>query len=125
MPHRAHLPHRAHARSIVILKSVVLFKRGAIADKTTFNKWLDEKLEDSPVPNLGLLVYPEGHRSIKSKPLPLKRGMVYYAHSRELPIQVCLLSSSCVHLPILFCLATSLSQGAWEWLPTYIRAHCD
>ncbi len=29
-----------------------------------------------------------GHRSTRSTSLPLKRGMLYYAHSRKLPVQI-------------------------------------
>eukprot|EP00798_Chlamydomonas_sp_ICE-L_P007731 gene7731-903_t len=58
--------------SVVILKGVVLFKRGKVVDKDAFNKRLDGKLADSPIP--GLLVYPE--------------GMLYFAHSRNIPVQI-------------------------------------
>uniref|UniRef100_A0A7R9VG05 Phospholipid/glycerol acyltransferase domain-containing protein n=1 Tax=Chlamydomonas euryale TaxID=1486919 RepID=A0A7R9VG05_9CHLO len=99
--------------SVFFLKGVVLFKRGAIADKVKFNAWLDSKLTSSPAQNL--LVYPEGHRSIQPKSLSLKRGMLYYAHSRGLPVQVImargkeliLSEKKCragygVHLPVAF-----------------------
>lgn len=72
--------------SVVILKGIILFKRGTVVDKQKFNKWLDERLDSSVIP--GLLVYPEGHRSTKRASLPLKRGMMYYAHSRGLPVQI-------------------------------------
>ncbi|PNW70905.1 hypothetical protein CHLRE_17g738350v5 [Chlamydomonas reinhardtii] len=72
--------------SCMILKGIVLFKRGTIADKEAFNAWLDQTLGSSHVP--GLLVYPEGHRSTKPASLPLKRGMLHYAHSRKLPVQI-------------------------------------
>jgi len=72
--------------SVAILKGIVLFKRGTIADKEKFNAWLDDKLATSPIP--GLLVYPEGHRSTRPTSLPLKRGMLHYAYSRKLPVQV-------------------------------------
>ncbi|KAL6764393.1 hypothetical protein V8C86DRAFT_2475292 [Haematococcus lacustris] len=72
--------------SCMVLRGVILFKRGSIADKQKFNAWLDSMRAASPVP--GLLVYPEGHRSIKPKSLPLKRGMLHYAHSRQLPVQL-------------------------------------
>lgn len=29
-----------------------------------------------------------GHRSLKPTSLPIKRGMLHYAHSRKLPVQV-------------------------------------
>jgi len=72
--------------AVIVLRGIVLFKRGTIADKQAFNKWLDGVLASSPVP--GLLVYPEGHRSTKATSLPLKRGMLYYAHSRHMLVQV-------------------------------------
>ncbi len=72
--------------SVNILKGIILFKRGTIQDKQKFNKWIDESLDSSHVPSL--LVYPEGHRSTKMTSLPLKRGMLHYAHSRQLPLQV-------------------------------------
>ena len=33
-------------------------------------------------------MYPEGHRSTLGESLPLKRGMLHYAYSRKLPVQV-------------------------------------
>lgn len=33
-------------------------------------------------------MYPEGHRSTLGESLPLKRGMLYYAFSRKLPVQI-------------------------------------
>eukprot|EP00697_Spironema_sp_BW2_P002091 gnl/Spiro4/12807_TR6786_c0_g1_i1.p1 gnl/Spiro4/12807_TR6786_c0_g1~~gnl/Spiro4/12807_TR6786_c0_g1_i1.p1 ORF type:complete len:416 (+),score=51.75 gnl/Spiro4/12807_TR6786_c0_g1_i1:50-1249(+) len=35
----------------------------------------------------GMMVYPEGHRNTRETPLPLKRGLIYYAFSRQLPCQ--------------------------------------
>ncbi|GLC40248.1 hypothetical protein PLESTB_001309300 [Pleodorina starrii] len=72
--------------SVIILRGIVLFKRGTIADKEAFNAWLDATLGKSIVP--GLLVYPEGHRSLKPTSLPLKRGMLHFAYSRKLPVQL-------------------------------------
>jgi 1-acyl-sn-glycerol-3-phosphate acyltransferase len=34
------------------------------------------------------MIYPEGHRSTRPRPLALKRGMLHYAYSRKLPLQV-------------------------------------
>lgn len=73
---------------VVMLRGCIVFKRGSIADKEAFNRWIDKHLEDSP--QAGVLVYPEGHRSTKPHPLPLKRGMLYYAYSRKLPVQMIL-----------------------------------
>lgn len=50
-----------------------------------FNAWIDAQRAASP--QTGLAVYPEGHRSVRDEPLPLKRGMLYYAFSRKLPVQ--------------------------------------
>ncbi|GLI65906.1 hypothetical protein VaNZ11_009553 [Volvox africanus] len=72
--------------SVIILRGIVLFKRGHIANKEAFNAWLDATLARSTVP--GLLVYPEGHRSLKPTSLPLKRGMLHFAYNRKLPVQV-------------------------------------
>jgi len=72
--------------AVIVLRGVILFKRGTILDKEKFNEWLDNKINSSPIP--GMLVYPEGHRSLADKSLPLKRGMLYYAHSRKFPVQI-------------------------------------
>ncbi|MEW5298095.1 MAG: hypothetical protein WDW36_001253 [Sanguina aurantia] len=69
-----------------VIRGVVLFKRCTILDKEKFNAWLDNELATSPVP--GLLVFPEGHRSLQPSGLPLKRGMLNYAFRRKLPVQV-------------------------------------
>ncbi|KAF5838861.1 hypothetical protein DUNSADRAFT_2030 [Dunaliella salina] len=72
--------------AVIVLRGVILFKRGTVLDKEKFNEWLDSKVSSSPIP--GMLVYPEGHRSLAHKSLPLKRGMLYYAHSRKFPVQI-------------------------------------
>ncbi len=51
-----------------------------------FNKWIDSQFADSP--QTGLAVYPEGHRSTHGESLPLKRGMLKYAYTRKLPVQI-------------------------------------
>jgi len=51
-----------------------------------FNRWLDAELAEGP--QNSLLVYPEGKRSQKDESLPLKRGMLRYAFTRRLPVQV-------------------------------------
>jgi 1-acyl-sn-glycerol-3-phosphate acyltransferase len=66
--------------------ATLLFKRGAVADKAAFNAWLERRLAAGP--HRALLVFPEGHRSLRPRSLPLRRGMLYYAHSRRLPVQV-------------------------------------
>lgn len=70
------------------INSIIFFKRGYIANKDKFNKWLDYKQKISPLE--GMTVYPEGHRSVRPKSLPLKRGMLYYAYSRKLNCQIVL-----------------------------------
>lgn len=72
--------------TVWILNGVIIFKRGHIADKKSFNSWMDKQLNAPPSHNL--LVYPEGHRSTKPTSLPLKRGMLHYAHGRGLPVQI-------------------------------------
>lgn len=48
--------------------------------------WLDRQFDSCDFN--GLIVYPEGHRNLSARPLPLKRGLIDYAHSRELPVQI-------------------------------------
>ena len=36
----------------------------------------------------GMIVYPEGTRNLTDKPLPLKKGIIYYAYERNHPVQV-------------------------------------
>jgi hypothetical protein len=71
---------------LVAMRSVVLFKRGSIANKDKFNRWIDGLLEKSP--QSALAVYPEGHRNTYGESLPLKRGMLHYAFSRKMPVQI-------------------------------------
>lgn len=72
--------------SVVIIRSVILFKRGAIRDKEGFNRMIDRMMSLSPVN--GLNVYPEGHRSTATDSLPLRRGMMHFAYSRQMPVQI-------------------------------------
>lgn len=72
--------------SMLVIKVILMFKRGKIADKEGFNRWIDCKLQESPQP--ALVVYPEGHRSTSVHSLPLKRGMLHYAYSRKMAVQV-------------------------------------
>lgn len=55
-----------------------------------FNAWLDSRLRANQAAGLmpGLLLFPEGTRSTLDRPVPLKRGMVAFAHSRGLPVQL-------------------------------------
>lgn len=69
-----------------LVRAVLLFKRGSIADKVSFNAWIDREWRKSTQTALG--VYPEGHRSTTGKSLPLKRGMLHYAYDRQIPVQI-------------------------------------
>lgn len=68
------------------LRAVLIFRRGSIANKVKFNKWIDDEWEKSTQTALG--VYPEGHRSTNGESLPLKRGMLHYAYDRKIPVQI-------------------------------------
>lgn len=72
--------------AIRAVRAVILFKRGKIPDKEKFNRRIDRELAASP--QTALAVYPEGHRSTHEESLPLKRGMLHYAYSRNLPTQI-------------------------------------
>jgi len=72
--------------AVVFLKGVLLFNRTNVKDKTKFNEWIDEEFERSPLN--GILVYPEGHRNTSKELLPLRRGMLHYAHSRKMLVQL-------------------------------------
>ncbi|GBF93205.1 phospholipid glycerol acyltransferase [Raphidocelis subcapitata] len=71
---------------VIAMRGCIVFKRGRIDDKEAFNKWIDGLVEASP--QNGLMVYPEGHRSTLAHSLPLKRGMLHYAYSRKMPVQI-------------------------------------
>ncbi|PRW58126.1 EF hand [Chlorella sorokiniana] len=76
----------AFTSSLLAIRSILLFNRAGVRDTEKFNRWLDEELSQGP--QNSLLVYPEGTRSLKDESLPLKRGMLRYAHTRQLPVQV-------------------------------------
>lgn len=70
---------------------VWFFKRGSRKKKGGTNRrklfdMMDRKLAESP--EVGLIVYPEGHRSQKPDPLPLKYGCIQYAYESNMDIQV-------------------------------------
>lgn len=71
---------------VSLVRGCIVFKRGSIADKQGFNAWIDKCVADSPQP--GICLFPEGHRSRLPHSLPLKRGMLHYAYSRKMPVQV-------------------------------------
>eukprot|EP01026_Neomeris_dumetosa_P028322 TRINITY_DN2294_c0_g1_i2.p1 TRINITY_DN2294_c0_g1~~TRINITY_DN2294_c0_g1_i2.p1 ORF type:complete len:265 (-),score=41.31 TRINITY_DN2294_c0_g1_i2:147-833(-) len=68
------------------IRTAIVFKRGSIKDKEKFNLWIDRLVQESPCP--GIIVFPEGTRSQGLKSLPLKRGMLHYAFSRKIPVQL-------------------------------------
>jgi 1-acyl-sn-glycerol-3-phosphate acyltransferase len=72
--------------SALWMRGVVFFKRTRVADKTAFNARLEAKVTSAW--SQGLIVYIEGHRNITPKSLPLKRGMLHFAHSRNYPVQI-------------------------------------
>lgn len=69
-----------------VMGGLLLFKRGTVKNKDEFNARVDEELAKSPQP--ALTVYPEGHRSTKGQSLPLKTGMLKYAFTRKMPVQI-------------------------------------
>ena len=68
--------------------------RFAVTCLQKFNRWLDTELAKGG-PQTNLLVYPEGKRSQQTASLPLKRGMLRYAFTRKLPVQVGCLRADC------------------------------
>jgi len=71
--------------SALAIRGILLFKRTAVKDKEAFNRWIDAGLAGAPSEKL--LVYPEGTRSRKDDSLPLKRGMLMWAYTRQVPVQ--------------------------------------
>lgn len=76
----------AFMSAVMSMRGVLLFRRTTIRDKEKFNRWIDRQLDRNLAPSL--LVYPEGHRGHQGTSQELKRGMLHYAHSRKLPIQI-------------------------------------
>ena len=72
--------------AVCVIRSVILFRRDNVKDFDAFNAMIESRIRASPVD--GLIVYPEGHRSTRAKPLPLKKGMLQFAWSRSMPVQV-------------------------------------
>ena len=71
-----------------ITDGVWYFVRGQGTDLEMFFKWIDYKFTLHKTGRTHLLVYPEGHRNLKKEPLPLRSGMIRYAFTRKLPIQM-------------------------------------
>eukprot|EP01024_Parvocaulis_polyphysoides_P058051 TRINITY_DN620_c0_g2_i1.p1 TRINITY_DN620_c0_g2~~TRINITY_DN620_c0_g2_i1.p1 ORF type:complete len:276 (-),score=28.95 TRINITY_DN620_c0_g2_i1:207-926(-) len=70
----------------IAIRTAIVFRRGHIKDKQAFNLWVDELIDKSPCD--GLIIFPEGTRGQGLKSQPLKRGMLHYAYSRKLPVQI-------------------------------------
>lgn len=69
--------------------TVWFFVRGFVkADPELFYRWLDEQWKCGRNIRPNLLLYPEGHRNAGSQPLRLRTGMLRYAYSRKIPVQV-------------------------------------
>jgi 1-acyl-sn-glycerol-3-phosphate acyltransferase len=71
------------------MNTIWFFKRGGRAGNLeTFFTWIDEMFGNPINIRPNLLVYPEGHRHHRVAPMPLKAGMIKYAFSRKLKVQV-------------------------------------
>ncbi len=66
--------------------STWFFRRGKRQGIKAFFSWLDHEFDRCPLN--GLIVYAEGTRNLSEAPLRLKTGMINYAYSRKLPIQI-------------------------------------
>lgn len=73
-----------------LLRGVLFFNRTRVADKAAFNAWLEARVRSAFVS--GVIVYPEGHRSLAPQGLPLKRGMLHFAFERRWPLQIVITS---------------------------------
>ncbi|KAF6259536.1 hypothetical protein COO60DRAFT_1003924 [Scenedesmus sp. NREL 46B-D3] len=71
---------------LTLVRGCICFRRDGVKDKEKFNRWIDACIGASPVP--GICLFPEGHRSRLPHSLPLKRGMLNYAYSRKMPVQI-------------------------------------
>ncbi len=67
-----------------------VFKRGVKRSGKEWRQWLDHKFRTSPFTD-SLAIYPEGHRNRSGDPLPLKKGILYYAYTRKVPVQTVML----------------------------------
>lgn len=64
------------------------FVRGGTKNLDDFFNWIDSKFQKHKTGRMHLMVYPEGHRNLKKEPLPVRSGMIRYAYSRKIPIQM-------------------------------------
>ena len=62
------------------------FKRDA-GDKEKLNAALDAHFDAFGGEFAGMVCYPEGTRNVRENSMPLKRGMLRYAHSRKMAVQ--------------------------------------
>ena len=72
----------------VYTDGVWYFVRGGGRNLDEFFQWIDSKFQRHKTGRTHLLVYPEGHRNLKKQHLPLRSGMIRYAYSRKIPIQI-------------------------------------
>ncbi|OMJ71624.1 hypothetical protein SteCoe_30119 [Stentor coeruleus] len=72
----------------IITDGFWFFIRGSCKDMNNFFEWIDTKFASHKTGRMHLIVYPEGHRNLTNKPLPLRTGMIRYAFSRKMPIQI-------------------------------------
>lgn len=70
---------------ILISKSLLLFSRNKNNRDSLYNR-IDEYWKNSPYQSL--LIYPEGTRYQGFGSLPLKNGLIHYAHDRKISIQI-------------------------------------
>ena len=68
--------------------SVFGFNRDGMRDKDKLNRDLDAHFDAFHESYGGVVIYPEGTRNIREYSLPLKRGMLRYAHTRRMSVQV-------------------------------------
>jgi len=69
--------------------SVWYFVRGGRGDDLEpFFKWIDKNFNARHTLRKSLIVYPEGHRNLTDKPLPLKKGFIRYSWERKRTIQI-------------------------------------
>ena len=54
----------------------------------SFYQWIDNKFNTPRNVRNNIVVYPEGHRNLAPDPLPLRTGMLRYAYSRKLALQI-------------------------------------
>ena len=72
----------------LVMNSIWFFKRGGRGtDLEPFFRFLDGNFDWFQTARYHLLVFPEGHRSVKPYMMPLKEGMIRYAYERKILVQ--------------------------------------